>query len=40
MGVLFNALKVVPHSYDTMAVMRCPQATSPEQNMISVVCQT
>lgn len=40
MGVLFYTLKVVLHSYDIMAVMHCPRATSPEQNMISVVFQS
>lgn len=38
-GWFFYALKVVPHSYDITAVMHCPPATSPEQNMISVVFQ-
>lgn len=40
MGVLFYALKIVPHSYDITAVMHRPPATSPEQNMISVVLQS
>lgn len=40
MGVLFHALKAVPHARDITAVMHYPLATSPEQKMISVVFQT